>query len=367
MKGRSGGGLIRMNDLRAAVDLFAGGGGLTVGLKKAGFSVKAAVEIDRNASATYVANHPEVTMFEQNIRMIRGDTLLDLCPDKIDLVAGCPPCQGFTSLTSKYKRSDPRNFLVREMSRLIEETKPLTVMMENVPGLNNRGKELMNEFLERLERLGYKLSMEVLQVANYGVPQHRRRLVVLAGLGFEIPMPEPTHSKDGTGGLSTWRTVQDAIGGLREPVTLQEANQNSSPEDYDWHVVSAMSEINRLRLRYAKPGKSRLDIPEEIRPQCHKDGYSGYTNVYGRMAWNELAPTITSGCTTLSKGRFGHPDQERTISVREAALLQTMPLHYKIATPYMLHACQIVGNALPCDFAEILARQCLISIKRHTG
>lgn len=355
-----------MNDLKVAVDLFAGGGGLTVGLKKAGFSVKAAVEIEHNASATYVANHPEVTMLKQNIQEIRGDTLLDLCPDKkIDLVAGCPPCQGFTSLTSKYKRSDPRNFLVREMSRLIEETNPLTVMMENVPGLNNRGKELMNEFLERLEELGYKISMEVLQVADYGVPQNRRRLVILAGLGFAIPMPKPTHSKDGKDGLSPWRTVQDAIGGLGDPVTLQEANQDSSPEKHNWHVVSSMSELNRLRLRYAEPGKSRLDIPEELRPKCHKDGYSGYTNVYGRMTWEEVAPTITSGCTTLSKGRFGHPEKERTISVREAALLQTMPLDYKIATPYMVHACNIIGNALPCHFAEILARQCLISINQH--
>lgn len=253
------------------------------------------------------------------------------------------------------------------MSRLIEETNPLTVMMENVPGLNNRGKELMNEFLERLEELGYKISLEVLQVADYGVPQNRRRLVILAGLGFAIPMPKPTHSKDGKDGLSPWRTVQDAIEGLGDPVTLQEANQVSSPEEYNWHVVSSMSELNRLRLRYAEPGKSRLDIPEEIRPQCHKDGYSGYTNVYGRMAWEEAAPTITSGCTTLSKGRFGHPEKERTISVREAALLQTMPLDYKIATPYMVHACNIIGNALPCDFAEILARQCLISIEQHTG
>lgn len=350
-----------------AVDLFAGGGGLTVGLKRAGFSVKAAVEIESNAYTTYAINHPEVTTLERDIRTLKGEHLLNLCPNKtIDIVAGCPPCQGFTSLTSKYKRSDPRNALIREMARLVEETLPKAIMMENVPGLKNRGKELLDEFLEHLNRIGYKSNVKILQVADYGVPQNRRRLVLLAGLGFEIPMPKPTHSKDGKDGLHPWRTVRDTIESMEEPVTLQEANQGSSPEDYNWHVVSSISEISRLRLQYAQPGKSRLDIPEKIRPHCHKGGFTGYSNVYGRMAWDEVAPTITSGCTTLSKGRFGHPDQERTISVREAALLQTIPFNYKIITPYMVHACNIIGNALPCTFAEILAKQCLKSIKEYT-
>ena len=349
-----------------AVDLFAGGGGLTVGLKKAGLSVKGAVEIEKNAVATYTANHPEITMFEQDIQFVSGDILKETSPNhKIDIVAGCPPCQGFTSLTSKYKRSDPRNNLIREMARLVEEIKPTAVMLENVPGLNNRGKQLLDEFLASLERVGYKSNREMLQVADYGVPQNRRRLVILAGLGFRIPMPEPTHSKDGKGHLRPWLTVRDAIGRLEEPVTLQDANQESSPEHYNWHVVGAMSEINRLRLSYAKPGGSRYDIPENLRPQCHRNKYSGYSNVYGRMAWDEVAPTITSGCTTLSKGRFGHPEKERTISVREAALLQTFPFDYKIVTPHMLHACNIIGNALPCDFAEVLAKQCLSYIKKY--
>ena len=343
-----------------ALAVFAGGGGLTVGLKRAGFYVLAAVEVERHAFATFTANHPEAKVYKQDVRTIDGGRLKALVPSgEIDLLAGCPPCQGFTSLTSKYKRSDPRNDLVREMARLVEEARPKAVMMENVPGLAGRGKSLLDEFLERIGRIGYQANVEVLQVADYGVPQYRRRLVVLAGLGFRIPMPKSTHSKDGKGDLAPWRTVRDAIGEMAEPITLAEAKEQSAVERSNWHLVRSMSEANKLRLKHAKPGKIWTEIPEDLRPECHRGSYVGFRNVYGRMEWDEVAPTITGGCTTLSKGRFGHPDKERTISVREAALLQTFPPDYKIDTPYIDRACNIVGNALPCDFAEAVSKECL--------
>ena len=347
-----------------AIDLFAGGGGLTVGLQRAGFSVLAAVEIEKHASATFTANHPETKTFKQDIRTIKGSDLEASTPDgTIALLGGCPPCQGFTSLTAKYKRSDLRNELVLDMARLVEETRPAAVMMENVPGLAGRGKPLLDEFLERIGRLGYEPTVEVLQVADYGVPQSRRRLVVLAGLGFQIPIPKPTHSKNGDYGLAPWRTVRDTIHGLDEPITLAEARERAVVESSNWHLVRSMSEANKLRLKHAQAGKTWAQIPEELRPECHRGTYFGFGNVYGRMVWDEVAPTITSGCTTLSKGRFGHPEKDRTISVREAALLQTLPPDYKIDTPYMDHACNIVGNALPCDFAEAVARECFQAIQ----
>ena len=350
-----------------AIDLFAGGGGLSVGLKRAGFSISTAVEIEKHAFATYTANHPEVTTYRQDVRTINGRDLKALVPNgAIDLLAGCPPCQGFTSLTSKYKSYDLRNDLVREMARLVEETRPKAVMMENVPGLASRGSSLLNEFQDRIEQLGYAVNLEILQVADFGVPQNRRRLVLLAGLGYRIPMPPRTHSKDGKKGLAPWRTVRATIGGLTEPITLTEAKKRSSFERSNWHLIRSMSETNRLRLRHAKPGATRAEIPEDLRPECHKGGYSGFTNVYGRMAWDEVAPTITGGCTTLSKGRFGHPEEDRTISVREAALLQTLPADYKIDTPYVEYACNIVGNALPCDFAEAVAKECLKALETNT-
>ena len=347
----------------AAIDLFAGGGGLTVGLKRAGFEVVSAVEKEKHACATYRANHPEVHLLEQDITEVSGDDLKNLAEHgEIDLLAGCPPCQGYTSL-NKDGIDDPRNRLIFEISRLAEEIRPRAIMMENVPGLTTKGTDQYEELKANLKTLGYELdnSAEVLQAADYGVPQERRRLVILAGLGFEIELPSPTHSKDGENGLSLWKSVADAIGGKKyigDPLTLSEAKGQGDIRQSDWHVVRDLSEQNQLRIAVAVPGQSWAAIPEHLRPECHRGNYIGFTNVYGRMEWRQPSPTITGGCTTFSKGRFGHPVKDRTISVREAALLQTFPRNYLFDIPYMEHVCNVIGNALPCDFAEVLSRQC---------
>ena len=351
-----------------ACDVFAGGGGLSVGLKEAGFQIAAAVELESHAFATYKANHPEVKAYLQDVRLITGKDLASASPSgKIDLLAGCPPCQGFCSLTAKYKRTDERNSLVLEIGRLVQELQPLAVMMENVPGLAKQGGELFQALVQQLKGLGYKVDWRVLQVADYGVPQSRRRFVLFAGRGFSIPFPDRTHSRTGSDGLPKWKTVRDAIDGRSPAVTLRVASANGGPQAFDWHVVRDMSERNRARLSHATPGGSRMKLPSRLKPVCHRGKYGGFSNVYGRMAWDREAPTITGGCTTLSKGRFGHPSDERTISVREAALLQTFPPAYIIDTPYMDYACDIVGNALPCAFAAILAKQCYATIASFQG
>lgn len=350
-----------------AIDAFAGGGGLTVGLKRAGFRVVAAVELEPHAFATYKANHPEVHCLKQDISTLSGSALLDQAGmDRIDLLAGCPPCQGFTSLTAKYKeKDDPRNKLVLEMARLAEETLPRAIMMENVPGLTQKGGGLYRELRERLEALGYLLTADILQVADYGVPQLRRRLVLLGGLGFQMSLPDATHSDSKTDDLAPWRTVRDAIEGMASPVTLRQAKAQGNVERSDWHVVRQLSAQNIKRIHAAKAGKTWPHIPEEVRPPCHRDGYVGFTNVYGRMQWDRPAPTITGGCTTFSKGRFGHPVDDRTISVREAALLQTFPRDYRLDTPYMEYVCNMIGNALPCDFAEVISKQCALELRQQ--
>ena len=346
-----------------AIDLFAGGGGLTVGLKRAGFDVAAAVELDKHACATYRANHCEVSLLEQDIREVSGEQLRELAGvEKIDLLAGCPPCQGFTSL-NRNGENDPRNKLVLEMSRLAEEIRPRAIMMENVARLTTKGKSLYQELRLKLESLGYDLaeSAGVLEVADYGVPQRRRRLVLLAGQGFKIELPGPTHSKREQKGLARWKSVRDAIGnveGLGNPIVTSEAAKLGGGQESNWHVVRNLSEQNVKRIQAANPGESRAGIPEELRPPCHQGKEEGFPNFYGRMEWDEPSPTITGGCTTLSKGRFGHPVEDRTISVREAALLQTFPIDYQFDVPYMEHVCNVIGNALPCDFAEVLAKQC---------
>lgn len=343
-----------------AIDAFAGGGGLTVGLKRAGFRVVAGVELEPHSFATYKANHPEVKCVKQDIATVSGAGLLAHAGrDRIDLLAGCPPCQGFSSLTAKYKdKADPRNELVLEMARLAEETRPRAIMMENVPGLPRKGRALYRQLRSRLEALDYRLTEGILQVADYGVPQFRRRFVLLGGLGFEIALPAATYSGSPARGLKPWRTVRDAIEGMPEPVTLAAAKAKGPVERSDWHIVRNLSAKNIKRIQAAKAGQTWRHIPEHLRPACHRDGYVGFTNVYGRMEWDRPSPTITGGCTTFSKGRFGHPDDDRTISVREAALLQTFPPDYRLDVPYIDRVCNMVGNALPCDFAEAISRQC---------
>jgi DNA (cytosine-5)-methyltransferase 1 len=353
-------------DALTSIDLFSGGGGLTVGLKRGGFRVVSAVEIDPDAYATYKTNHTEVKAYKQDIRTIQGKDLLALSQTGcIDLLAGCPPCQGFCSLTSKYHKEDERNELVYEMSRMVKEINPRAVMLENVPGLIKKGKPYFDKLVDELTDLGYVVNWDVLQVANYGVPQSRRRLVLLAGKGFKIELPEPTHSWNGRKGLTPWRTVRDAIGILPPAITLDEARSMGGPQKFNWHVVRTMSPKNVERLTKAKAGDTWLRLPKELRPACHQQEDTGFGNVYGRLDWEKASVTITGGCTTLSKGRFGHPEELRTISIREAALIQTFPSDYIIETEYMEKACNIIGNALPCDFAEILAKQCYSALNTN--
>lgn len=360
----------QMDKVLTAIDLFCGAGGLTLGLKRAGFNVVAGVEINPEIVKTYKANHPTTKLLIRDIREITGKEILELTGLKeIDLVAGCPPCQGFTTLTTKYHRKDPRDDLVLEMARLVEEMMPKIVMMENVPGLTARGKPLLDGFVERLESLGYLVNKGVLQMADYGVPQSRRRLVLLAGNGFYIPLPKQTHCYKGDRkrSLKSWLTLADVIKNMEKPVTLSEAKERGSPHKFNWHVVRDLKEISIERLKSLKAGSSRGSLPTELRPRCHIKSNKGFTNVYGRLSWEQTPPTITSGCTTPCMGRFGHPDELRTISIREAALIQTFPRRYKFDTKFMDTACNLVGNALPCLFARKVAVVCVDALKKNSS
>jgi DNA (cytosine-5)-methyltransferase 1 len=348
-----------------AVDLFSGAGGLSLGLAMAGFDVVSAVEINEAVAKTYEANHPRTNLIIDDIRNVSGKKLLKKTKrNKVTLVAGCPPCQGFSSLTRKYHKHDSRNGLVLEMARIIEEIGPDMVMMENVPGLATRGKRVFNKFIRRLERKGYVVNWKVLQLADYGIPQTRSRLVLLAGRGFGIQLPEQTraYKADTKHGLQPRLNVRDAIGKMMgKAVTLSYAIEHGGPQKFNWHVVRDLKPISIERLKTLKSGEDRYDLPNKLRPKCHINSKKGFQNVYGRMSWKQTPPTITSGCTTPCMGRFGHPQQLRTISVREAALIQTFPKTYKFKTEYMDTACDLVGNALPPKFAMMVGRQCISS------
>ncbi|MCK4224960.1 MAG: DNA cytosine methyltransferase [candidate division Zixibacteria bacterium] len=351
----------RRHDKPTAIDLFCGAGGLTLGLKRAGFRVVAGVELYPEIAKTYKANHRSTKMLIKDVREVTGKELFELTGlREIDLLAGCPPCQGFSKLTDKYRKKDPRNDLVLEMARLVEEIAPKIVMMENVAGMATRGKPVLDEFVETLQGLGYVVNHEVLQLADYGVPQSRRRLVLLAGKGFHIPMPKRIHCYNGDPKrkLRPWLTLRDVLKDIGEPVTLSEAAEEGGPQKFNWHVVRDLTEISIRRFDATKPGSSRYSLPKELRPKCHRYSNKGFPNVYGRLNWDQVPPTITGGCTTPAKGRFGHPNQLRTISVREAASIQTFPKNYRLVTDFMDTACNLVGNALPCLFAKIVATAC---------
>jgi DNA (cytosine-5)-methyltransferase 1 len=353
-----------------AVDLFSGAGGLTLGLKRSGFRVVAGVEIDPEIAKTYKANHPEVALLTNDIRKVTGEEILRVAGvNEVDLVAGCPPCQGFSKLTDKYRKADPRNGLVLEMARIVRELTPKLVMMENVPGLADRGARLLRRFKSQLEALGYTIAEDILQLADYGVPQSRRRLVLVAGRGFSIALPKRSHARKGNQrkGLKPWKTLRDALASMEKPVTLSVARNNGGPRKFNWHVVRDLDPISIDRYRELSQGEARCALPRRLRPRCHKGTYSGFVNVYGRMNWNQTPPTITAGCTTPCKGRFGHPRELRTISVREAALIQTFPKRYRLETDFMECACALVGNALPPEFAERVATSCLESLRAHGG
>lgn len=359
-----------MNMAPVAIDLFAGCGGLSRGLHLAGFEVRAAVEIDETALASYEANFPGTKSFKDILEVTPEDLRAACAGEPLALLAGCAPCQGFCSLTAKNEKEDPRNVLLLRMAEIIAALKPTAVMMENVPGLVKRGAKIFEQFIATLERLGYpaRNAWHVVQMADYGVPQSRRRLVMLVGKGFEIPFPEPTHAKRVEPGskLKPWRNLRDAIGERPMPVTLKEALVNGGPRKHDWHVVRNLQPQVAARLAAAIPGKTWLQVDEAIRPKCHRGDYDGFTNVYQRMSWEQTPVTMTGGCTTPCKGRFGHPDPRRTtISVKEAALIQTFPEDFVFATDHMEAVCEMIGNAVPPEFARIAAERIRETLRAH--
>jgi DNA (cytosine-5)-methyltransferase 1 len=326
-----------------AIDLFCGCGGVTVGLKKAGFQVLAAVDLDPLSIATYKANHSKVTTWEGDIRTLNAQSVrrrLGLRKGELDLIAGCPPCQGFSTmrtLNGAMTVEDDRNELLLDLQRFIEEFVPRAIMMENVPGLAHYPR--FQQFKQRMEDLGYRGDHRVLDAVGYGVPQRRRRLIYLASLGTPIPFWE---------GNGSHKTVRDAIAKLPKPGKTGDA-VHDLPENRG-------QKVKDLIRRIPRNGGSRTDLPAEDQLSCHQK-CDGFKDVYGRMAWDEPAPTITSGCFNPSKGRFLHPSQNRAITMREAALLQGFPRRYHF--PTQAGKCAIalmIGNALPPPFIAAHAR-----------
>lgn len=338
------------------IDLFCGIGGLSFGMKSKGFDILAGCDLDATCRYAYETNN-EAKFIYKDIKTVSADEIGALySKDAIRVLAGCAPCQPFSSYAFKNKKKDPNKYdLLYEFGRLVKEVLPDIVTMENVSQiLSFKEKPVLLDFVELLEKYGYHVSVNKVYCPDYGIPQTRKRLVLLASRLGKIELIPPTHKPN------EYKTVKDAIGDLPE-LKAGEVDPNDP-----LHRAKALSPKNIDRIRNTPYGGGWKDWPEELKLRCHKtDGGSSFGSVYGRMVWEKPAPTMTTQCTGLGNGRFGHPTQDRAISVREAALIQTFPKTYKFFADEqyvaITKASRYIGNAVPPRLGEIIAE----SIRTH--
>ena len=346
--------LIRNNI--GVVDLFCGVGGLSHGLKQGGLNIIAGFDIDKTCEYAYTHNNG-AQFFDTDISKVTKEQVLSLFGDsKIKVLAGCAPCQPFSSYAFKNKKKDPNKYdLLYQFGRLVEEVQPDIVTMENVPQIASFSlKNVLQDFVDLLENHHYHCSVKVVYCPDYGIPQTRKRLVLLASKFGDIKLISPTHSKD------NYVTVKDVIGDL-PPL---EAGETSDTDPL--HRAKSLSPLNMQRIMHTPYGGSWKDWPKELMLKCHKsENGSSFGSVYGRMRWEKPAPTMTTQCTGLGNGRFGHPEQNRAITAREAALIQTFPQEYKFFADEehvsIVKASRYIGNAVPPQLGFVIAQ----SIIRH--
>jgi len=340
--------------MHTVVDLFCGCGGGSMGFHHAGFRTVGAVEVDEDAAAAFTLN-VGVAPIVKDIRDVTGDDLLaaaGLQRGGLTLLFGCPPCQSFTVLRRGARpttRDRQRNTLVYEYLRLVKELYPRHIAFENVPGLvEGRWHAYFDRFRETLAELDYLFDWRVIDAAEYGVPQRRRRVLVIGSRVTDPRLPEATHREHGDNKLKPYVTVRDTISHLSVLGSGEE-----DPDD-EFHRARRHSDLALRRLARVPEGGGRLDLPEDLVLNCHKD-HNGHYDIYGRMWWDRIAPTLTSGCTNVTRGRFAHPEQNRAITLREAMLLQTFPPDAQLSGGVEKMALQ-VGNAVPSLLAERIAR-----------
>lgn len=329
----------------AAVDLFCGAGGLTCGLRSAGIDVVAGFDFDPNCQYPYETNNKGSKFFRRDVAKLTAREVADcLGTAKVRVLAGCAPCQPFSSYSQRYEtRGTERWKLLEHFARLVKAIVPDIVTMENVPTVTKH--EVFHEFVRTLERLDYSVWHAVVDGADHGLPQRRRRTVLLASRHGPIRLIERARSSP--------KSVRQAIGTLRSI-----PHGGKDPSD-PLHVASRLSTLNLQRIRASRPGGSWRDWPDHLVAKCHrkKTGHS-YPGVYGRMTWDDPAPTLTTQFFGFGSGRFGHPTQDRGLSLREGAILQGFPNGYAFVpdgSPIGLRALgRLIGNAVPVTLGRVI-------------
>jgi DNA (cytosine-5)-methyltransferase 1 len=336
-------------------DFFSGCGGTSQGMREAGLRVRLGIDLDLDSAKTFQANFPRAAFIRRDIRRLR---VKDIAPYVIDgharpmLFGACAPCQPFSKHRRGQRQGDGRKDLLREFHRFVRSYRPEYVFIENVPGLQSvddtRGP--FAKFLKLLTKLGYWHCHKVISACDYGVPQRRRRLVLIASCLGPISFPKPTH---GSYAKKALPTVWEAIG------HLPRIKAGESHPDILNHHAAGLSDLNMKRIKATKSGGSRMRWPAALILDCHEK-HTGHTDVYGRMPKNLPSAALTTRCISLSNGRFGHPTQHRAISVREAACLQTFPMDFEFFGGLSSMSRQ-VGNAVPVAMARVFGK----AIRRH--
>lgn len=344
----------------ACVDLFCGAGGLTHGLIEAGVNVVAGVDFEEACRHPYEANHEGIEFHQADVAELDPSTVAQWFGDcRVQVLAGCAPCQPFSTYALRYQKGgtaahDQRWSLLNHFGRLVEELHPDIVTMENVPTVTRHA--VFKKFRRRLQCLGYRVWVDVVDCADYGLPQRRNRTVLLASLHGDIKLRDPAASEP--------RTVEDVIKDL--PALRHGATHKSDR----LHTASRLSHLNHLRIQHSTPGGSWRDWPQHLVAECHrKKTGKKYPAVYGRMRYDEPAPTLTTQFYGYGNGRFGHPTQARGISLREGALLQGFPPDYSFIAddrPLPLKALgRMIGNAVPVDLGRVIGESIVEHVKQH--
>lgn len=337
----------------SVVDLFCGAGGLAHGFRNEGFSITAGIDLDPACRYPFERNNA-ARFYEKDVDKLTGSELTALFPQTgRRVLVGCAPCQPFSTYNQK-GRGSAKYGLVGKFAELIAECEPDVVSMENVPKLADfDGGRLLGGFEEELVAKGYHVHRSIVPMVDYGLPQMRKRLVVLASkLGpIELERPDPNSVK---------RKVEDEIRSL-PPLCAGEIDPNDR-----LHRASRLAPINMKRIRASRPGGSWADWDPDLVADCHRtESGKTYRSVYGRMRWDEPSPTITTLFYGFGNGRFGHPEQDRAISLREGAMLQSFPRDYEFLEPgepvSMRTVGRLIGNAVPVALGRVIAR----SVRRH--
>ncbi len=333
------------------VDLFCGAGGLTHGLQKAGISIAAGIDLDPACEYPFTANNG-AAFIEADVRDISGADLEKLYPaGAVRLLAGCAPCRPFSSFRRGRRANSSRDGewgLLGEFGRVVQELNPDLVTMENVPDLASQRP--FHIFVSELRRLNYQIDFRSVYCPRLGIPQHRRRLVLIASLRGAVHVPT------GSVQANRFATVRDVID------RLPSLSAGESDTDDPLHQARGLNDTNLRRLRASRPGGTWRDWPKELRAPCHRRATGAtYQSVYARMEWDAPSPTITTQAYNFGTGRFGHPEQDRSITLREAALLQTFPRRYRFADPCKRFSAQtigrLIGNAVPPRLAYFVGKE----------